>query len=127
MALPREQIYKHTFLRNCWWNEFDKRAVSHIDVEYYTGFKSLLQINSNVILTGGLVRYNEINQLTVDEALDIAKKSRDVRKFLNKNHVLDIQLHTVRNLQAELIIVAESNTKTEKDTVRGDRVKNKNL
>jgi len=78
-------------------------------------------------LPGGLVRCDEINQLTVDEALNIAKKSRDVRKFLNKNHVLDIHLHAVRNLQAELIIVAESNTKTEEDTVRGDRVKNKNL
>lgn len=77
-------------------------------------------------MTGGALPPHEISELTVDKALDIAKKSREVRRFLNKNRVMDIQLNAVPNLQAELIIAAEKKAKLEEVHVSENRVKKEN-
>lgn len=87
---------------------------------------NFLQINSDTVLAGGALRSYEISELTVEKALEIAKKSRDVRKFLNKNRILDMQLNAVPNLQAELIIVAEENANSQEVNVCENRVKRKN-
>lgn len=62
----------------------------------------------------------------MEKALDIAKKSREVRKTLNKNRIRNIQLKTVPNLQAELIIVAEKVFKPPEIPVGENRMKNEN-